>query len=389
MTTETTTEREAASRPRLLYIDNLRILLTSLVILHHLAIGYGGLGDWIYNEVGEISDISTILLTLFLAINQSFFMGFFFMISSYFNPGSIDRKGSKDFFIDRMKRLGIPLVFFTFVLIPLTVYPLVRAEGYIASLVQYFVDFLSHPRNYDFGPMWFVAMLLIFASAYLLVRALANPADVGRDYGSEVPANAAIAMFALALGVATFAVRIWIPVGVALPLLNLQPGHAVQYVALFTIGILAYRRHWFSNLGEDQARFWLRMILGLVVVFPILFIAVGALEGNVDAAFGGFHWQSLAYSVWEQFMGMAVIVTLLVFFRDRLNHQGTFARKLSAGAYATYIFHATVIVLLALALRGIRLDLALKWLLVAPVALSLSFFVGYVVKQLPLAKDIV
>lgn len=64
-------------KPRLLYIDNLRILLTVLVILQHLGITYGGPGDWFYNEPGQLSDISTILMTLFLAINQSFFMGFF------------------------------------------------------------------------------------------------------------------------------------------------------------------------------------------------------------------------------------------------------------------------------------------------------------------------
>jgi peptidoglycan/LPS O-acetylase OafA/YrhL len=64
------------------------------------------------------------------------------------------------------------------------------------------------------------------------------------------------------------------------------------------------------------------------------------------------------------------------------------AKKLSAAAYAVYIFHAPVIVLLALALRGIKLDLALKWLLVAPVAVSLSFLVGYAIKRLPLARYI-
>jgi hypothetical protein len=53
-----------------------------------------------------------------------------------------------------------------------------------------------------------------------------------------------------------------------------------------------------------------------------------------------------------------------------------------------YILHAPLIVLLAIALQGIRLDLALKWLLVAPVAVSLSFLVGYAIKRLPLARDI-
>ncbi len=45
--------------------------------------------------------------------------------------------------------------------------------------------------------------------------------------------------------------------------------------------------------------------------------------------------------------------------------------------YATYVIHTPVIALLALVLCGIQLDLALKFVLVAPVAVALSFLVGY------------
>jgi hypothetical protein len=62
---------------------------------------------------------------------------------------------------------------------------------------------------------------------------------------------------------------------------------------------------------------------------------------------------------------------------------------MSAAAYATYIFHVPVIILLAIALSSIRLELALKFVLVAPVAVSLSFLVGYGVKKLPIARNIV
>ena len=37
---------------RLFYLDNLRIYLTILVILHHAAIAYGGNGDWAVKDPG-------------------------------------------------------------------------------------------------------------------------------------------------------------------------------------------------------------------------------------------------------------------------------------------------------------------------------------------------
>jgi hypothetical protein len=44
--------------------------------------------------------------------------------------------------------------------------------------------------------------------------------------------------------------------------------------------------------------------------------------------------------------------------------------------------------LLALALRGIRLDMGLKYLLVVPFAVAAAFLVGYIAKQLPVVRNI-
>jgi glucan biosynthesis protein C len=388
MTNEIKQDQKVSSRPRQLYIDNLRILLTILVIMHHLALGYGGTGDWPYREPGELSTVSTILITLFLAINQSFFMGFFFMISSYFTPGSYDRKGAWPYLKDRLIRLGIPLLFFMIVIVPLIGYVLARFYGNPVPLGNFLAQYLGDFKGLTVGSMWFVAALLIFSIFYVLWRLLPIP-SINLDLSeSKAPSNLAIAGFALVLGLLTFVVRIWLSVGWASPVLNFQFPHFIQYIAFYIVGILAYRGNWFSRLTAAQGKLWFRMVLILLVLFPVLFVTSGALEGDLDKAFGGVHWQSLAYSVWEQFMGMAMIVTLLVWFRSRFNQQGSLTQKMSVAAYATYIFHVPVIILLAIALSSIRLELALKYILVAPVAVALSFLVGYVVKRLPIARNI-
>jgi hypothetical protein len=375
----------AGKKPRLLYIDNLRILMTVLVIMHHFAIGYGGPGGFFYTEDGSMSDISFILITLLLAINQSFFMGFFFMLSSYFSPGSIDRKGAGMFFRDRLKRLGIPLLFYMLVVVPPLSFAGARLRGFDMTFGEFLSFYFTDFRNYEVAQMWFLAALLAFALFYLLWRRF-----VGSMAQSEQdpPGNVAIALFALAVGLVTFAVRIWWPVGAEVPLVNWQLAHFPQYIALYIIGIAAYRRNWFETLSEKQAKFWRWMILVLILIFPILFVAVGALEGNIDPAMGGLHWESLAYSVWEQFMCMAMVISLLVWFRRRFNQQGRLAGSMSGAAYATYVLHAPTIVLVALALRGIRLDMGLKYVLVVPFAVGAAFLVGSIVKRLPVARDI-
>src|SRR5687768_11841205 len=64
-------------------IDHLRIVLTGLVIFHHVAIAYGGSGGWYWREEANSSQP---LLLMFNATNQAFFMGVFFLFAGYYTP---------------------------------------------------------------------------------------------------------------------------------------------------------------------------------------------------------------------------------------------------------------------------------------------------------------
>lgn len=383
-----TLPQSVAARPaagaRLLYLDNLRILLTALVILLHLSIGYGAEGDWYYNEEGPATMLSLVLLSTFTIINQAFFMGFFFMIASYLTPASYERKGAALYVHERLKRLGIPILFYALVVQPLLVY-LMRV---------YYGDTRPFWQSAEFGPgpMWFIEALLIFSLGYVAWRLVTNSAPTTARPGvterATAPTNVAIALFAIVLGLVAFIVRTAFPVGWWFEPLHLQLAHFPQYIALFGAGIFAYRRGWFDGLTDRQGKLWGWIAAGLAPLFVAIAIAAGALDSGVEVFLGGWGWQSLVYCIWEQFMCVAMIVALLVLFRNRFNYQSQLARTLSGDAYAVYVVHAPVIVLLALALSGIPLEMGLKFLLVAPVAVGLSFLAGHYVRKLPLARNI-
>src|SRR5260370_42644985 len=90
---------------KIFYIDNLKVGLITLVVLHHALITYGAEGAWYYTQKTTYigADIPMLLLVV---INQSFFMGFFFFLSAYFTPGSYNKKGAARFVKDRLLRLG-------------------------------------------------------------------------------------------------------------------------------------------------------------------------------------------------------------------------------------------------------------------------------------------
>jgi len=383
---------EKPKRTRLFFIDNLRILLTVIVVLHHLAIIYGASGDFPYKEARP-DDLASIVLSLFTAVNAPYFMGFFFMISGYFAPGSYDRKGIGPFLKDRLLRLGVPVLFYIFVIHPLLSYALaVIVRGFVGSFWGYYV---RHVRGYSdyglgVGPMWFIVVLLIFTIVYGLWRRLAKPTANSPQSDGKAPGNVSIAVFALGLGLVTWVVRIWYPIDrwVTILLMPIEIAHLPQYIILFVVGIIAYRRNWFVGISDAVGKLWLGIAIVCIVLLPILFVAGGVMEGKVDLFKGGVQWQAVVTAFWEAFLCLGMVVGLLVLFRKRFNQQGTLAKAMSASAYTVYIIHQPVLIFLGLVLSGIRLPHLLKFALVAPVAVALCFLLSNYIRKLPLARSI-
>jgi surface polysaccharide O-acyltransferase-like enzyme len=383
----------------LLYVDNLRTLLIIMVILWHMAVTYGAPGFWPYQEA-RADELTSLVFTLFSAINGPYVLGFFFMIAGYFSPGAYDRRGPGRFVRARLVRLGIPLLLYVFLIDPLIHY-VIRVAPWTTSVSlgafwQYWGEHVSNYRVYGpgVGPMWFVELMLIFAVVYALGRLLAGIAT-GRDgigdpsEGGGVPSNRMIVIFALSLGVIIFVMRIWLPIDSYFKPLGLPLAYVPQYIALFFVGVIAYRGDWFQRISVATGKLWLVTVLFLIlVVFPIIFVLVGALEGNTDAVAGGLTWQSFIFSVWEELICVGMIIILLVWFRERFNRQGAVAKAMSDSTFAVYFIHAPVLVFLALALRGVTLYPLLKFALVAPAAVILCFAIAILLRKLPLVGRI-
>ena len=381
-------------RARLFFVDNLRILLITLIMMLHLSITYGGVGSWYYRNVPE--GYMSVPLTWHNGTVQAFSMGLFFLISGYFTPGSYDRKGPRRFFKDRLLRLGIPILCYDFVIGPLMAYPLMQADaleqGSTLQFVGSYPEFLSiyYSRfHVGTGPLWFVEALLIFAGFYVLWRLFAKTLACPVQDGGKVPSNLIIALFALALSAVTFIVRIWLPIGWSFEPLNFQFPFFPQYICMFIVGIIAYRRNWLVRIPGTMGRFWLCLgIIFVIVLFPTIFVLGGALKGDITSFMGGLHWQCLAYALWEQSVCVAMVIGLVVLFRKRFNLQGRLTKAMSASAYTAYIIHAPVIVLVALSIRHITLYPLLKFALAVFIAVPLCFALANFIRQLPLARRI-
>jgi surface polysaccharide O-acyltransferase-like enzyme len=383
----------SAGKTRLVYLDNLRMAVITLVVVMHVAVTYGAEGNWNYHEAGEKSTLAYVILALLGGIGTAFVMGLLFLVAGYFTPRAYDRKGAGRFLVDRLKRLGLPLLFYGVVILPVISYLLDRHAGFQGSLGQWFVDYWRGVESLADGPVWFLMELLIFCIFYALWRLLAervlHRAQIDQPAETDPPGNWAIAAFALGLGIVTFIVRIWALVGVYYEPWHIELAHAPQYIALFVVGLVAYRGNWLERFSEAQARPWRWIALVFILLMPVLAISAGAMTGQLDTrGAGGLNWLSLAYSLWEGFMCVSMVIVVLAWFRQRFDHQGRLAKMMSDNCFAVYILHPIIIVPLALALSGITINLGLKFLLVAPVAVTLCYLVAYLIRKVPFVRSI-
>lgn len=367
------------SNKRLYYIDNLRIFLISLVILLHLNITYGAPGDWYYNE-SEAGLPEVIFQSMFNITNQAYFMGMFFFISAFFTAASLKRKSTGQFIKDRLVRLGIPLLVFYFFLNPLSNY---IHYHFIQKSDLGFIDFLTNPDAWGFGPMWFVETLLLFTFVYLLVRKFNWKVRI------PFPGMLPLVTAAMAIGLSQYIIRIWLPTGWSLTGTGLQFPFFVQYILMLIFGVVAYENNWLDAIEFKSAKRWFIFAQLMIWVLLPAVLYVGGKDAG-PAVFGGNGtWQSFVFSMWEQVVGMAMIIGLLGIAKKYCNKQGTFAKELSDSAYGVYIIHTPLIIGLAALFVNWDINQLLKFIVLAPVALIACFLLAWIIRKIPGVKRVI
>ncbi|MFX1256329.1 MAG: acyltransferase family protein [Promethearchaeota archaeon] len=379
---------------RLYFVDNLRILLTILVIMHHTTITYGALGSWYFRDPNT-DELSSILLTIIAALDQGFFMGLFFFISAYFVPGSYNRKGARKFLKDRFIRLGIPILIYTIIVNPILNYLVIlqtQSEVEISFIEFYLSYFQSWEGFLNFingnGPLWFIVMLLVFALFYCSWREIKKKKSE-KNSVQKPPNNLKIVIIVIIMSVFTFLIRLWFPMDGGDVILNIQLAFVVQYIIMLILGVIAYKRDWFRNISDSQGKLWLAIAFLSIIYFFTIALLGGAFEGNIYKFQGGFYWQAFAYSIWESFYCIGMSIGLVTLFRKKFNTQGKASKILSENSYTIYLIHAPVLVSIAILFVGLLIPPLLKFAIVLFIVLLLCYVIShFILRRIPGTKRV-
>ncbi|OBR62473.1 hypothetical protein A7K91_02345 [Paenibacillus oryzae] len=368
---------------RLNELDNLKVFLTALVIIFHAAIAYGAAGSWILKDSNQDEmSITAVFLTLFTAVCQTFFMGLFFFISAYFSSVSLSRKGSSTFIKDRLLRLGIPMLVYYFLIGPITVwFAHYRLQLTLAEFYNQYV--WSFERTF-FGPAWFLQASIYFAVIHVFFEIVLKKMKKAAPRFS-FPKGAQLLWLAVGMGLAAFVTRLIYPTGEG-PL-ELQLGYFPSYIVLYIAGIIAQKNGWLDNIPPKLQKGWQWLSLGLIPVLPVILVLTGALDGEVHFE-GGVNAEAFLYAIWEPFVCIGIILTLLSLFRRRFYSTSPLKQWLSRHAYAVYLIHPAVVVGWTMAFQGLPLPSAVKWAVVSILSIVCCFMVASILKMLPFAKRV-
>jgi surface polysaccharide O-acyltransferase-like enzyme len=359
-------------------LDALRAATTLLVVFHHTAITYGAIGGWFYKETPTDRSLASMLLVFFCTLNQAWFMGLFFLLAGYYTPAAVRAKGAVRYLRERLLRLGLPLLFFGYVLGPITIALAQTARG------RPFVDTLLalwRQGEFEKGPLWFAWALLIFAVLAVGFIAVMGGRGPAEQPPREFPGNGVLWLTALATGVVAFGLRLRSPVG--REVWGLQLGYLASYAVLFTAGCIAATPRWLEHLPADRVTTWRRTAWISLPLLPIIALLGGPLLGLQGRPEGGWSVPAAVYAFWEPLVAWGVILALLQRFQRHFKNLGPVWQKLSRRAFAVYVIHPPVVVAVTLAWRSVPAPALVKFAVSGAVACTLCFVMAGGLLRLP------
>lgn len=349
---------------RLVFLDNLRVVLIAMVIVHHVGQAYGPVGAWWPVQEPVRADI----LGPFFMVNRTFGMSLFFMIAGYFAALSCEKGGPKGLAKSRLQRLGIPLLIFTLLMVILQVFVLGPIEhGELGPVWP--VDVIH---------FWFVQHLLLYSLGYALWRSLRRKDTEVRFSPADPPGFWSILAFSIGLALVIAIVRTWYDTDEWVYLfgyLRIAPVDLPRDLGMFIIGTLAYRNNWVMRFPSRAGYAWLltgTLLASMWYMYDLWLVDVLAIN---DVVWG------LIHPLWESLLCVSMCIGITVLFRDYVNLSGSLAREMALSTYAAYMLHVFVAVFFQSLARGFEVGPLSKFILVSLVTVPVSFLLGSLIRR--------
>ncbi len=349
-------------------IDWLRVLAVLLLFPFHVSRVFNA-DDPFYVKADSLS----VPLSYALGFISVWHMQLLFVLAGASTYFALGKRSSRQYILERVKRLAVPFMFGFLVLIPpQTWYGGRFNSGYAASFWHYIVsgDFLQmnvkdggdYYGGFGIGHLWFIFVLLFVAIIALPLfrwgrteRGAALLRSISRRLAH--PASWPLAV-------------LFIMVGDAMPEAGLQPFY---YLAFFVLGYVVVCDGEFVKTAERLR--WKALAAGSALA--LWWVMSGDLRDSLpDPSF-----QRAGLTFLGILGSWLVIVGLLGCGKRYLDRTSPTLRYLAEASYPVYILHQTVIVVAAFYIVGLPAAEPLQWLTLLVVSVAFTFALYEVVRR--------
>jgi glucans biosynthesis protein C len=357
-------------------IDYLRASVIVMVVFLHAALAYASFITFNKTRYGEsphpvVDNILWPNLNIVISYLDTFMMPLMFFLSGFFVLAGLDRRGSRYYFIARLKRLGIPFLFGISILAPLSWWPAWKLSDH--GTLPYLVTFFTSD-GWPIGPPWFLWVLLLFSGIAALMYRFA----FFRALFHTQPGMNSISLVTLVsyLSLSLFIPDTWISLGP----FDVQLPRIALYFAYFVLGIAAgSNRQW---LKDGAPRRWGRLLAFGMLSFLIYIACVGGIikfTGVFSSIFSKLAFAGSCAGCTFGFLGA---------FRAWFRKPIPLFESLQADSFGIYLFHYSFVVWLQYALAAASLPVGAKFCIAFLGGLGLSWGLVALIRKIPVARKL-
>ncbi|MEG6584753.1 acyltransferase family protein [Dendrosporobacter sp. 1207_IL3150] len=351
---------------RVHFLDNIRAFIILLVIVFHVAIGFmDPAPQWWYVVDTQKSQ----LFNIFVMNTDVFIMPIMFLIAGYFALPVLKRKGTSDFLIGKLLRIGLPWIAGVLIFAPAITYMIWYSRtdtppNYLFYLKTIFftAGTFNHAHYWFLGDlMWFFMGLAIAVKAY--------PAYLHIKTEGRKPSITLFIWFSVVTAAAFFIPNLFFHADAwysRLYVISFQPTRLFINFSYFLLGIYAWRHRWFTDLGySPHLGRWSIAFLITIIMFTyyrITYISPASIE--LKAGHAALH----------SLFCLTAVFSLLAFFKKYLNTDVYPWKNHSGNSYIIYYIHQLIVLPITYIAQKLIYPVGVKYLIVSVVCVILCYY---------------
>ena len=377
---------QISSNKRVLFFDQIRALMIALVIAIHvvpLAFTSGWIGVRV-PTTGSPDAFFGVAGGFFAYFCNTFFMCMLFLISGYFVPRSVHKKGIARYLNDRLLRIGVP--FLVGLLLINNASVLLGRLSPSSPLAE--LSWNTLPFN-SIGALWFLVVLFVFDLLYCTwVSLRGNRFTVNNSVST--PQMRSWIISAVVLGILEVVMLnqkdLWGALSRSqLNGLGAQGMHIFTYAFLFFLGCKASFHQWLERLDSHLVVRWFRFSLALALCFLAIALVL-TFNGSMSSQYDKL---VLLGALLNPFIGWGIIAYLLLWFQHNEHRCGQWLATAGVDSFGAYVIHSLVLVIVLTTIGFIGLNHWLVALATSALGISISFGISHQLRRIPFVARVI